>query len=64
MLSVLCWQLEDTSFCALHERDASEAQLVVVVVVTGIVEGVVVVVFSGDTLTDDKSVTGRKAGVD
>jgi len=48
----------------LRARDAREAQLVAVVVVTGIVEGVVVVVFSGDTLTDDKLVTDRKAGVD
>ncbi len=62
MLSVLCWQLGGTSCCALRARDAREAQLVVVVV--GIVEGVVVVLFSGDTLTDDKSVTVRKAGVD
>jgi hypothetical protein len=61
---VLCWQSEDTSCCALRARDAREAQLVAVVVVTGIVEGVVVVVFSGDTLTDDKLVTDRKAGVD
>ncbi len=66
MLSVLCWQLGDTSCCALRARDAREAQLVaVVVVVTGIVEGVVVVAL-GDTLTDDKgslpSVTDCEAG--
>ncbi len=75
-LSALCWQLEDTSCCALRARDAREAQLVaavveaiagVVVVVMGIVEGVVVTT-QGDTLTDDKgsllSVTGCKAGAE
>ena len=61
MPSVLCWQSEDTSCCALCARDARETQLVAVVVeaiaevvvVMGIVEQVAVTA-QAHTLTDDK----------